>query len=58
MGGAAFLGAYALQARCGQIEQLADAGQLDAARPQLATLTLELAQTVADMSSGMAPPPR
>lgn len=58
MGGAAFLGADALRARCGQIEQLADAGELDAVRPQLATLTLELAQTVADMSSGMAPPPR
>lgn len=58
MGGAAFLGADALQARCGQIEQLADAGRLDAVRPQLATLTLELAQTVADMSSGTVPPPR
>lgn len=58
MGAAAFLGADALQARCGQIENLADAGELEAVAPQLATLTLELAQTLADMESGMAPPPR
>jgi len=47
MGGAAFLGADALRARCARIEQLADAGELDAVRPQLATLTLELAETLA-----------
>ena len=56
LGGAAFLGADALQARCGRIENLADAGELDAVAPQLATLTLELAQTLADMSAGPAPP--
>ena len=58
MGGAAFLGADSLHTRCARIEQLADAGDLDAVRPQLATLTLELAQTLADMAPGMAPPQR
>jgi CheY-like chemotaxis protein len=53
MGGAAVLGADTLHARCARIEQLADAGELDAVRPQLATLTLELTQTLADMA-----PPR
>jgi len=50
MGGAAFLGADSVHARCARIEQLADAGALDAVRPQLATLTLELAETLADMT--------
>jgi signal transduction histidine kinase/CheY-like chemotaxis protein len=57
MGGAAFLGADALHARCAQVEQLADAGERDAVRPQLATLTLELAQVLAEMGTGSAPPP-
>jgi signal transduction histidine kinase/FixJ family two-component response regulator/HPt (histidine-containing phosphotransfer) domain-containing protein len=57
MGGAAFLGADALRARCAQIEQLADAGELDAVKPQLATLTVELTQVLADMGAEEAPPP-
>ncbi len=53
MGGAAFLGADTLRARCARIERLADAGELDAVRPQLATLTLELAETLAEMEPRM-----
>lgn len=56
-GGAAYLGADTLHARCAQIEQLADAGELDAVRPHLATLTLELARTLAEMSGEVAAPP-
>ena len=53
MGGAAFLGADTLHARCARIEQLADGGELDAVRPQLATLTLELAETLAQIEPRM-----
>ncbi|MTV38054.1 ATP-binding protein [Duganella radicis] len=47
MGGAAFLGANALHACCAQIERLADAGDLDAVTPHLATLQYELSRTLA-----------
>jgi signal transduction histidine kinase/CheY-like chemotaxis protein len=50
MGAAAFLGADTLHARCAQIEQLADAGELDAVTPHLAALRLELARTLAEMA--------
>jgi HPt (histidine-containing phosphotransfer) domain-containing protein len=50
LGGAAFLGAETLRTRCAQIEQLADAGELDAVIPHLAALRLELEQTLAEMA--------
>jgi signal transduction histidine kinase/CheY-like chemotaxis protein len=54
MGTAAFLGADTLHTRCAQIEQLADAGELEALMPHLDALRLELTQTLAEMASGMA----
>ncbi|MBV7537524.1 response regulator [Duganella sp. sic0402] len=54
MGAAAFLGVDALHARCAQIEKLADAGELHAVAPHLATLRLELSQALADMAGGAA----
>lgn len=53
MGAAAFLGAETLRMRCAEIEQLADAGQLDALSPRLAELKLELTRTFTEM--GPAP---
>lgn len=47
MGAAAFLGADQLHARCAQIEKLADAGELHAIHPHLATLRQELALALA-----------
>lgn len=55
MGGAAFLGADTVHACCVRIERLADAGELGAARPELATLTLELTQALVDMAPDAAP---
>jgi HPt (histidine-containing phosphotransfer) domain-containing protein len=54
MGAAAFLGADTLHAHCARIEELADAGELDAVKPQLATLTLALTQMLAEMVSATA----
>jgi HPt (histidine-containing phosphotransfer) domain-containing protein len=54
MGGAAFLGADTLRARCAQIERLADAGELDGLMPHLAALRLELERTLAEISPDMA----
>jgi signal transduction histidine kinase len=50
MGAAAFLGADTLHACCARIEKLADAGELEAISPHLATLRLELAQALAEMT--------
>ncbi|SDG41756.1 MULTISPECIES: ATP-binding protein [unclassified Duganella] len=50
MGAAAFLGADALHAYCAQIEKLADAGELAAIHPHLATLRQELAVALAEMA--------
>jgi signal transduction histidine kinase/CheY-like chemotaxis protein len=50
MGGAAYLGAAALHARCAQIEKLADAGELAAVTPHMAALRLELAQALAELA--------
>jgi signal transduction histidine kinase/CheY-like chemotaxis protein len=50
MGGAAFLGADALHARCAQIERLADAGELEAVKPHLAVLKTELAQALEEIA--------
>lgn len=47
MGAGAFLGAHTLHACCAQIERLADAGELDAIPPHLATLQQELTQLLA-----------
>jgi signal transduction histidine kinase/CheY-like chemotaxis protein len=58
MGAAAFLGADALRARCAQIEQLADAGELEAVMPHLAALRLELTQALAEMAPGTASAPK
>ena len=49
-GAAAFLGADTLHARCAQIEQLADAGELDAVTPHLAALRLELTQALTELA--------
>ncbi|NGZ88130.1 ATP-binding protein [Duganella aceris] len=54
MGGAAFLGADTLRARCAQIERLADAGELDGLTPHLVALRLELERTLAEISPDMA----
>ena len=51
MGGAAFLGAGALHARCAQIERLADAGELEAVKPHLAVLETELAQALEEIAA-------
>ncbi|MRW90665.1 response regulator [Duganella sp. FT80W] len=50
MGGAAYLGADALHARCAQIEKLADAGDLSVMLTQLEKLNQELARTLAEMT--------
>jgi signal transduction histidine kinase len=50
MGAAAFLGADTLHACCARIEKLADAGELEAISPHLATLRLELAQALAELT--------
>jgi HPt (histidine-containing phosphotransfer) domain-containing protein len=55
MGGAAFLGAGTVRACCARIERLADAGELGAARPELARLTLALTQVLVDMAPDVAP---
>jgi HPt (histidine-containing phosphotransfer) domain-containing protein len=52
MGGAAYLGADTLHARCAQIEKLADAGQLEDVAPHLAALKSELALALATMAPG------
>nr|WP_315255147.1 ATP-binding protein [uncultured Duganella sp.] len=50
MGTAAYLGADTLHAHCAQIEKLADAGELNAIHPHLATLRQELAQALGEMA--------
>lgn len=54
MGGAAYLGAGALHARCAMVEALADAGKLDAVAPQLEGLRLALEQALAEMAADVA----
>ena len=49
MGAAAYLGADTLHVHCAQIEKLADAGELNAIHPHLATLRQELAQALGEM---------